>query len=215
MASSAIPLITEFCAAASPRITARIGPTHGVQPKAKAKPMTNAPQGLLPPFTWCMRLSASKARIFRMPVRCSPKRMMTTPAISASSALYCVINWPTSVATAPSATNTMPKPRLNMSELRITLGINPLPPRRNSSTPTPDINDTYPGTRGKTQGERNETSPAANAAMGDTDDIVSILFAPALLGYWPRNKCVVGFCPLRVAGVPQLEMQPCPPLLHF
>src|SRR5512146_2922755 len=85
--------------------------------------------------------------------------------------------------------NTMLKPRTNISELRITLGIRPLPPVRSSSTPTPEISDTYPGTRGNTQGDRNETSPATNAAMGDTEDIVNILFAPALLGYRPRNKC--------------------------
>jgi hypothetical protein len=35
-----------------------------------------------------------------------------------------------------------------------------------SSTPTPEISDTYPGTSGSTQGERNETTPAINAAIG-------------------------------------------------
>src|SRR5690348_16463582 len=79
--------------------------------------------------------------------------------------------------------NTMLKPRMNISELRITLGISPLPPKRSSSTPTPEISDTYPGTRGNTQGDKNETSPATNAAMGDTEDIVTILFPPTRLGY--------------------------------
>jgi hypothetical protein len=36
----------------------------------------------------------------------------------------------------------------------------------NSSTPTPEINETYPGTSGNTQGERNDSSPATNAAIG-------------------------------------------------
>ena len=35
----------------------RIGPRHGVQPKANAKPMTNAPTGVLLPFTLCRRAS--------------------------------------------------------------------------------------------------------------------------------------------------------------
>ena len=35
-----------------------------------------------------------------------------------------------------------------------------------SSTPTPEIRETYPGTRGSTQGERKEIRPAKNAAIG-------------------------------------------------
>jgi hypothetical protein len=35
-----------------------------------------------------------------------------------------------------------------------------------SSTPAPEISDTYPGTSGKTHGERNETKPAKKAAIG-------------------------------------------------
>jgi hypothetical protein len=32
-----------------------------------------------------------------------------------------------------------------------------------SAKVTPDINEIYPGTNGRTQGERNEINPAANA----------------------------------------------------
>src|SRR5206468_11372290 len=35
-----------------------------------------------------------------------------------------------------------------------------------SSTPAPEISDTYPGTSGSTQGERNDTHPAPKAASG-------------------------------------------------
>src|SRR5438876_6596612 len=35
-----------------------------------------------------------------------------------------------------------------------------------SSTPAPEISDTYPGTSGSTQGERNDTNPATKAAIG-------------------------------------------------
>jgi hypothetical protein len=48
-----------------------------------------------------------------------------------------------------------------------------------SSTPAPEMRETYPGTNGSTQGERNEINPARNAAMGSGRlDIVFIL--PAL-----------------------------------
>src|SRR5437899_10667720 len=35
-----------------------------------------------------------------------------------------------------------------------------------SSTPAPEISETYPGTSGSTQGERNDTNPATKAAIG-------------------------------------------------
>ena len=35
-----------------------------------------------------------------------------------------------------------------------------------SSKPAPEINERYPGTRGNTHGDRNEMSPAKNAAIG-------------------------------------------------
>ncbi len=67
-------MLTESWAAAKPRMTARIGPTQGVQPKAKAKPIRNAPHGVLPPFTLCSRASVYRALILNRPVRCSPKQ---------------------------------------------------------------------------------------------------------------------------------------------
>ena len=36
-----------------------------------------------------------------------------------------------------------------------------------SSTPAPEISETYPGTSGSTQGERNEIRPAKKAASGN------------------------------------------------
>src|SRR5713226_8775301 len=46
-----------------------------------------------------------------------------------------------------------------------------------SSTPVPEINDTYPGTSGRTQGERKEISPAKKAAIGSGKlDIVFLQF---------------------------------------
>src|SRR5579863_6898843 len=62
--------------------------------------------------------------------------------------------------------NTTLNPRMNAMEFSMTL--------RNScdswvlscSTPTPEISETYPGTRGSTHGDRKETRPARNAAIG-------------------------------------------------
>src|SRR5438270_2371998 len=65
----------------------------------------------------------------------------------------------------------MLKPKMNISELSITFRINPRSPAFSSSIPAPEISDTYPGTSGNTQGDRNDTSPATKAAIGDTDDI--------------------------------------------
>ena len=46
---------------------------------------------------------------------------MTTPAMRASSDLYCARTWPTSVEIAPSEMKTMLKPMMNAAELNITL----------------------------------------------------------------------------------------------
>src|ERR1700693_4790631 len=151
-ASRKIPLVTESWAAAKVRITPRIGPTQGVHPKAKAKPIRKAPHGELPPLMLCSRASVYNALILNRPVKCSPNRIMTTPAICASSDLYRASSCPTSVEIAPSVTNTTLKPRIKPMEFSITLENRRDSGAFNSSTPAPEINDTYPGTRGKTQG---------------------------------------------------------------
>ena len=48
-----------------------------------------------------------------------------------------------------------------------------------SSTPAPEIRDTYPGTSGSTQGERNEIKPAKKAAMGSGRLFISFIVAAA------------------------------------
>src|SRR5208283_401731 len=92
--------------------------------------------------------------------------MMTTPAIRAISDLYCARTWPTSVEIAPSVMKTMLKPMMNAAELSITLRKSCPSCSFNCSTPTPEIRETYPGTSGSTQGDRNEISPATKAASG-------------------------------------------------
>src|SRR5258708_18261382 len=99
--------------------------------------------------------------------------MITAPATRARSDLYCANTCPTSVEIAPSVIKTMLKPRMNAAEFSITLRKNCPLSDFSSSTPTPEIKETYPGTSGSTQGERNEINPATNAASGSGNvDIV-------------------------------------------
>src|SRR5205814_7244195 len=101
-----------------------------------------------------------------MPVRCNPNRIITTPATRASVDLYCEASWPSSVESAPSVTKTTLNPMMKAIEFSITLRSTCDSWTLSSSTPTPEMRDTYPGTSGNTQGERNDTRPATNAANG-------------------------------------------------
>lgn len=95
-----------------------------------------------------------------------PKRMMTTPATCASTELWRVRSWPTSVETAPRVMNTTLKPRIKAAEFRSSFRSTRASWDFSSSIPVPEINDTYPGTSGNTQGERKEISPATKATIG-------------------------------------------------
>src|SRR2546425_12059675 len=57
-------------------------------------------------------------------------------------------------------------PSMNPTEFSMTLRSSCASCDLSSSTPAPEIKDTYPGTRGSTQGERNDTNPATKAAIG-------------------------------------------------
>src|ERR1700675_3903889 len=93
--------------------------------------------------------------------------MMTMPATRISQGKDSRTREPRVVATAPSEMNTTENPRMNIRELtRTTRRRWLLSCACSSSTPTPEMSETYPGTSGSTQGERNDTSPAKNAAMG-------------------------------------------------
>src|SRR5208282_5512647 len=112
--------------------------------------------------------------------------MMTTPAMRASSDLYCARIWPTSVEIAPKVMKTMLKPMMNAAKLSITLRKSCPSCSFSCSTPTPEIRETYPGTSGSTQGDRNEINPATKAASGNGKLVISVYcsdgagFAPCL-----------------------------------
>src|SRR5438552_2510586 len=69
--------------------------------------------------------------------------------------------------------NTRLKPVTNVRELSITDFLNLLSCRFNSSTPAPEIRETYPGTKGSTHGDRNEIRPATKAAIGKGNDDIA------------------------------------------
>src|SRR3984957_2104316 len=161
-----MPFDKVSCAAARVRMPARMGPMHGVQPMANAKQITKAPTVVLPPFNSCKRVSEYNALILRIPGRCKPNKIMITPATTASVCLYCAAICPISVEIAPSVMNTTLNPRMNPTEFVMTRRISRPCDDFNSSTPAPDISDTYPGTSGSTHGERNEIRPAKKAAIG-------------------------------------------------
>src|SRR5580765_7699916 len=100
--------------------------------------------------------------------------MMTAPAIQVSCLLYSLASPPTVVAAAPNITKTTVNPRMNISECNSTVLSSLRSFVCSSSTLAPEIKETYPGTSGSTQGERNETIPARNAAIGrGNEDMVS------------------------------------------
>src|SRR5271166_3722817 len=110
--------------------------------------------------------------------------MMTAPAMRASSDLYCARTWPTSVEIAPKVIKTMLKPMMNAAELSITLRKSSPSFSFSCSTPTPEIRETYPGTSGSTQGDRNEISPATKTANGNGKLVIISIVATRL----PRRE---------------------------
>ena len=87
---------------------------------------------------------------------------MTAPATGPISALCCSRNWPTALAEAPKLMKTTENPETNASEEANRL-LRAGWPVRSCSTPMPESMETYPGTSGSTQGDRNEIIPATNA----------------------------------------------------
>src|ERR1035438_9968528 len=97
--------------------------------------------------------------------------MMTTPAMRASSDLYCARIWPTSVEIAPKVMKTMLKPMMNAAELSITLRKSCPSCSFSCSTPTPEIRETYPGTSGSTQGDKNYSVMSSAGAIREVDPL--------------------------------------------
>ena len=77
---------------------------------------------------------------------------------------------PIHVAEIPRRTKIAENPMMKKIELIITVFFSLSPPI--SSTDIPDTNEMYPGTRGRTHGDRNEIIPAANAMNRETSFMI-------------------------------------------
>jgi len=107
----------------------------------------------------------------------SPKITITTPAIFAITFILSERNLPTAVADAPSKTKTIEKPRTKNIELSkvLTKNLFELSLSLNSSNDKPEMKEIYPGTSGRTQGERKERIPNKKEVNKPT---LSILQSP-------------------------------------
>ena len=117
---------------------------------------------------------------------------MISPPIFDKSDIFDERNAPSQVADAPRRIKTIENPATKKIELinMIRFGL----PRKegrplfsfNSANETPDIKEIYPGTNGKTQGERKENKPAANAMYKETSGIFYKLYVLMILqGLFP------------------------------
>ena len=145
------------------------GPMQGVQPKANAAPSRTAPTN--PPFlVFIGILKSLKKNSGRMrPIFKIPKKMITRPESLVKNPSFDASIVPIQVAEAPRRTKIAENPKMKNMELSITVRCSrfknkPRPVSASRSLrETPDIKDIYPGTRGSTQGDKNETRPAVNA----------------------------------------------------
>ena len=109
-----------------------------------------------------------------IPIFNKPKKMITSPATLVRKEILVDSNVPNHVAEAPKRINTAENPAMKNMELRITESLcwfkNPLPavPSFISCRETPEIKDIYPGINGRTQGDKNDINPAANAMVMGT-----------------------------------------------
>jgi len=109
-----------------------------------------------------------------------PKKIITSPAIFVRNEILVDNNVPNHVAEAPKRINIDENPAIKNMELRITesfcLFSNPLPgePSFISCRETPDIKEMYPGINGRTQGDKNDINPAANAMVMGTSCVMVI-----------------------------------------
>lgn len=108
-----------------------------------------------------------------------PKKIIINPPIFDNSDIFDERNAPSQVADAPKRIKTIENPATKKIELiNIIRFSRPIKDGRplfsfNSANETPDIKEIYPGTNGKTQGERKEINPAANAMYREISGIVN------------------------------------------
>jgi hypothetical protein len=91
---------------------------------------------------------------------------MTRPAILVNTIFFEANRAPTHVADAPRRTKIMENPKMKKMELIMTVFCSLELPI--SSADTPDTKEMYPGTRGRTHGDKKEMIPATKAMDRET-----------------------------------------------
>src|SRR5262245_35942044 len=136
---------------------------QGDQPRANAAPSTGGPAR--PQLSrWGCQRSSRDAGVSRCPAASTarqPKPTTATPIATWSVSRCTLSNRPAVVALAPSPMKTTVKPAQNSMTDVVTRGRTPTAP---AGCDVPPRIARYVGTRGRTQGEPNDTSPASTAA---------------------------------------------------
>src|SRR3954464_3479336 len=142
-----------------------VGPMHGVHATAKAAPATTGPPlpaRCMRPPTWNSRFSRSTNGVSR---KKSPSAVMTTAETFSSRARCSFSDAPSAVAESPSTTKIAEKASTNITAgSRTRRG----PAVLTSAGGTPGTVERWPGTSGRTHGDRNDTRPANAAARSPT-----------------------------------------------
>ena len=97
--------------------------------------------------------------IFINPINCKEKIIITIPATILKISEFCKRVWPKKDADAPKIINTVEKPKQNKIKGNMFIFFD----FKISCNDWPEIKETYPGIKGKTQGDKKLISPAPKA----------------------------------------------------
>jgi hypothetical protein len=140
-AESTSPLRQPPLVAANPMMPPRIGPIHGVQPAANARPSVNEPSIPRGFSLEKKRVSLYNVEIFNRPINWRPNAMMIKPPAILIQRLLR-IDAPTRPAVVPNVRKIIERPALKASEFRTTGPVaERVPPSFKRSILTPDINE--------------------------------------------------------------------------
>jgi hypothetical protein len=143
----------------------RIGPIQGVQPKPKPIPTINGNNKLFEYSILKFPKLLFKKFILISSNKYIPKKIIITPDPMDKIFEFCNKKLPIKVAVAPREINTNEKPREKDKDF---FKIKFLDFKSSSLSVVPQINETYPGIKGSTQGDTKLIKPAKKAIERDT-----------------------------------------------
>ena len=153
--------------AAKVKIDPRIGPIHGVHPKAKAAPTRNGNVKLLL-YVWVKSLVSLFINLkLIIPISCREKNIMIIPEIILKIFELFNKNFPSKETVDPRAINMKEKPSAKKIVL---MSIKLFFFSMSFSRDVPEIYEMYPGIKGSTHGDKKLIRPAKKA----TDNVVFI-----------------------------------------